>query len=334
MPDSSLMYSIDRFTLFLRMELRGLQELKRSQRLADYARSVTPRFAGIDARRAQYRSQLSVVKPRAELFRRLSRSLASADHLVFSVELACDVVCPTKAAAQNRSRQINKVLRQRWSLGARLYGEDRETQDILSGRRRRRRESPHDHELIGRETVYTGTRDFEYKVYARKIPDTERRAVRGEWSISKSATVRRKIGVSTVDDLRRLNLQRTFLTLYEQFIRYEEIDHETHGRFIMKEPHNSPRLRQTAMEVRLAYSMPTTTSHLYMRRHGIKNSSQLRQHYAAEKKRIEVKLRNNRLLTALETRIGKLSPKTIDSFFIPVQTDPFFREPLQYRIRH
>ena len=125
MPSSnrivSPVFSVDRFTLFLRMQLSSLWDFVRSQHLKDHARTVKPLPAGIDCRRARYLSQLDIVKPDNQMVPMLSRLLSSAHHQVYSVELARDVPCPTKAAARTRSTQINKVLRKKYTPGVRLY---------------------------------------------------------------------------------------------------------------------------------------------------------------------------------------------------------------------
>jgi hypothetical protein len=326
-PDRSPIYSIDSFNLLLRLDLTELWELRRSQHLENYARYVKPKAVTDEERARGYRSQLEVTKFDVEILRRLSRSLRRTDYQLNLVEIACDVLSETASRTRSKSRSINKVIRKLYSPGVRLYDLDNAIDDRFNRKKKkkkkRRKESPHDRELLGDVTSYTGGKNFEYKVYARKSPATQHPAVRGEWTFKGSRTIREKTGVQTIWGLSRLNVQERFLEFYTRFIRYEEIDHEKHGRFIMKEPYNSPRLRQTPMEVRLAYSRPKTISHVYLKLHDIKNSSQLRQHYAAEKKRIEVKLRNNEPLTPLETRIAKLSRTRINSFFTPVP-DPFF----------
>lgn len=310
------------------MNLRALTELIESQHLANYARSLTRKRVEIDseARRRGYRSQLDVAKFDPEIVHILSRSLPRTEYQFNYIEIACDVLAPTESDAINKSRSINKVLRKRWSPEVRLYDLNKAIDDRFNKKKRLRKESPHDHELFDGETAYAGGRKFEYKVYSRKSPQIQQPAVRSEWKITGSDTIRKKIGVQSIQDLASLDPQEAFLKFYNRYIRYEEIDHIAHGRFILNIPANSPLVTQETIFRRgEAIRGPKRTSYIHMRLNNITSSAQLRQHYAAEKKRIADKEERNNKLTDLESRIKKLSPARLNSFFKPVP-DPFLKE--------
>jgi hypothetical protein len=328
LPNRGPIYSIDRFNLLLRISLNDLWELVRSRHLKDYARYVIPKRVKLDseARRRGYHSQLDVAKFDPEIIRILSRSLRRRDYQLNYVEIACDVPVLTQSDAINKSYSVNKVLRKLYSPEVRLYDLNKAIDDRFSKNRKPRRETPHDHELFDGETAYAGGLKFEYKVYARKFPGTEQPVVRGEWRITESATIRKKIGVHTIEDLLRLDAQETFLRHYKRYIRYEEIDHIAHGRFILNMPANSPFVQNRTIRRRDQVIMgPERTSKIHKRKDEIKISVQLRLHYAIEKERIKEKEARGKTLTDLESRIKKLSRTRINSFFKPIP-DPFLKE--------
>jgi hypothetical protein len=331
LPNRGPIYSIDRFNLLLRMNLRELRELEESKHLQDYARSVKRQRVEIDseARRRGYRSQLDVAKFDVEILRILSRSLRRIDYQLNYVEIACDVPASTESDAKKKSYSINKILRKLYSPEVRTYTESKEIENIITGRKKPKKETPYDHELLSLETAYTGGNNFEYKLYARKVPDTERPAIRGEWTFQRSYTLRTKIGVHTIEDLLRLNAKETFLRHYKRYIRYEEIDHIAHGRFILNMPANSPHVNNSLIHRGGVGIMgPERTSKIHMRYLDIKSFTQLRQHYAKEKERIKEKEARGKSLTDLESRIKKLSRTRLNSFFRAIP-DPFLNEELQ-----
>ena len=330
MPDvneiESPVYSVDCFTLLLRMDLTNLWELVRSQHLEDHARMVRPLGVGPQMIGSGYRSGLTVAKFDGEILPTLSRYLRDTDYRIVYTEITCDVPVETEQDARHRAKRVTKVLRKLYSPEVRRYTDSDEIEDILNRERTPRRLSLYEHELLSYETAYTGGKSFEYKVYARKIPGTEQPAVRSEWMIQKTATIRRTTGVRTIRDLHNLNVEEVFLGLYRKFIRYEAINRVRHGLFVLNLPYNSPYADRETVTIRgIDYMGPTKASYAMTHQNDIEIAAQLRKHYLDEKKRIETKSRRHRNLTELESRIQNLSPTRLKSFFVPVP-DPFLEE--------
>jgi len=267
-----------------------------------------------------YHSQLAVVLPKRELLEELSGSIGDNRHRVFSAELACDRLYLNQPETKVKQRQITKVLRKKWSPNVRIFDST-----VSVSRPRRVTDPEYQHEKYDSQTTYAGGPNFEYTIYARISKMTELPCVHCEWKISGSYMMRKRTGVRTIHDLLDLNVERTFNSLCQSYIAYEEIDHEKHGRFVQNMTADAPtpgrvRAGQRAGARKLPFDR---ASHTYLRVYEIKNASQLRKHYTDSKREIDAKANRGETLTTTENKIKSLSTNKLNAFFISLP-DQFF----------
>ena len=139
--------------------------------------------------------------------------------------------------------------------------------------------------------------------------------------------MRQRAAVRTIDDLLNLDIERTFRNLHRQYMAYEEINHEKHGRFIQNMTVTVPTPGHVTRGPRAgAKKMPfDRASRLYLRNNKIMTSAQLRAHYVTKKKEIIERLDQDRELTVTENRIVNLSTTKLNTFFT-LLSEPHFRD--------
>ena len=308
-------FSIDRCTIFFGLNVPDIRRVIDYRHLKDnqasYARSINLRPASQEARMRGHHSQLNIVLPKPELLEHLSTSIQNDRHHVFSIELACDRLYDNQSETRTKQRQITKVLRKKWSQGVRIYDASESTPQ-----RRRSYNSEYQDEMYDDQTTYTGGPNFEYKIYTRLSKISRQPCVHCEWTI-RSDMIRRRAAVRTIDDLLNLDIERTFRNLNRQYITYEEINHEKHGRFIQNMTAASPTPGIVHRGPRAGASkMPfDRASRLYLKINDIKTSSQLRAHYMNKKKELAERPDQDRELTVIENRIVNLSTTKLNTFF-------------------
>lgn len=116
-----------------------------------------------------------------------------------------------------------------------------------------------------------------------------------------------------------MNVAEAYLKLKDQFISYQEINHETHGKFIqgMRPQQKHPGVILDGKRIGAKKLEPIRASHALIRIGKIDGSSiyKMRKFYENEKARIEEKISAGHKLTGWEKKISGLTYRRFNNFF-------------------
>jgi hypothetical protein len=255
-----------------------------------------------------YHSQLVVTVPTPAFLLQLKNAVGGLKSSVFYVEVACDKIQPTQAASIEQFNTLMEHARMKNSNKVYIYDADRT--DI----------SPKRHntgDLFGDKTFYLGNDERKFVAYPRNSKITGNPCLHSEWRLERASTIRQNLGVNSIFDLFCSKARQWYRNLTGRFITYEEIDHEEHGRFIQDMPHGAvnPGIMPSGHFTGGPLAEPERASHLLMRARKLATTSELRAHYAGEKKRIKEKLKGKQNLTEWETRVHRLGWHKLNKFF-------------------
>lgn len=117
-------------------------------------------------------------------------------------------------------------MRKRWSFGAFTYDQFKENE-------KQRAKRKFDAMRFGTLTGYLGSKDFRFVIYARKSKVNGKPCAHLEWRVQNSSNIKRKTGITTIDDLVSFDCKSYFESTYKKFIADGRIDREKLGKFLV-----------------------------------------------------------------------------------------------------
>lgn len=308
MHGSSYHYYIDRLTILFKQDTFVIARRLSLAQLKKECRSVNLLNLPNSSQLGGYRSKLEVVVPSTAFLKLLDNQVHGYKYAITCVELAYDEVQSTLDIPTERFDTFTGHARMLNSSKALIYDADK-----AGSKGRLYKEKG----LLGDRTLYLGARRRQLVAYLRNSKIDEKPCFHQEWRLKTAASIRRHLGINSISDLISLDVGQKFTKLTGKFIKYEEIDHEQHGRFIQDMPRGAtnPGIMKSGPFTGDPLLEPERASYLSMRGKGITAPSELRAFYAKEVKRIKGKLKGKHNLTQWEARVHGLSRHRLNKFF-------------------
>ena len=330
-PYATVVFSIDRFRALFRDYPGTLHTKLNIREMKENGIRVEVWKASPAAQQHGYRSMLLVEVPRPETLQHIASLAATMHYTISYIELTADSLCATKAESIERFEEIKKKLRMRYSRRTYLYQHyrwvepDTETREKIAQKEKltgKKRVTLHPEGTYHDETGYWGGKTFGFRLYPRISKIALRPCVRGEFRITGSKLIRKKIGAGTLSELSRLDIASAFMRMYRETISYEEIDHETHGRFLLD---IHPRATSVGVvregpRAGTRQRQPQSYSKRWIRANDIQTPAALRRYYANQKRLMKERPSAN--LSSLERKTKTMNQTRLDSFFT-IAADPF-----------
>jgi hypothetical protein len=232
-------------------------------------------------KRSYESSTLLIIRPTNKLI----QMVAAKEHLLGAyyisyLEISLDIPAPSEAAAERMLKRIAKTMTRRYVSEHKLF----QASDL----KYEKREFPDQPErLFSDNTYYWGLRNKAmhlalYAAYSKAYLPELRPAVHLEWRIKHASNIRMKTGVDELRDLLALDLKSTFSSLLQASMRFNKINHEKHGRFLLNAKH----------KVKIDPQKAVRASEDFCSEQGINSFAQLRDFYNQERKKISRKIGN------------------------------------------
>jgi len=212
--------------------------------------------------------------------------LATNEHLLGTyyisyIEIALDILTASEAAAETMLKRIAKTMTRRYVSEHKLF----QASDLKYDKRD---SSERPERLFSDNTYYWGSRKNAlhlavYAAYSKVYPPEQKiPSVHLEWRIRHASEIRKKTGVDELRDLLALDLKTMFFSLFHASMRFNSINHEKHGRFLLNAKH----------KLKIDPAKAAEASHDFCSAQGIQSFAQLRNFYKQERKRISRKIGN------------------------------------------
>ena len=241
------------------------------------------------------KSKLDMIVPEPHALQLLAQYCQNIDHKISYIEVAHDALYPTEAIAKSIADAKIKCAHKLYAKECFIY--DRNNDDKVR---------PRLPGIFSDRTGYYGEKNkFIYVIYARNskpmifpFPCSH-----DEFRIQNAARIRKLLGINSITDILCFDIKSNFLKLKKKFIRFEELDHEAHGRFRqdIRKGVDSKVIGRGAGEMLKS----ERASHHIMRAHDLGYQSQLRILYKKQRKEAQKKLTQGGILTPL----GKKDPQ-------------------------
>ena len=155
-------------------------------------------------------------------------------------------------------------------------------------------------------------------IYARESKVANKPCLHEEWRMIGANTVKRKAGLIKIEDIASFmdsDIGQWFEEQYRQYIKYEIINHDRHGRFLQNMPRGRKKLPQYPENIFKPVSRFEMVSRMFCHIHKIKTAAELRNYYKNERIRIKTKGRGR---TSIEDNklLSQLSSYKLNSFFL------------------
>lgn len=302
------LYYIDRIRFLFRDETGFIANKVNVAELEKYCNTalITTTTKTVSAKTG-YRSRLELTVPRGQAFQLLERSLKNVAHKISYIEIARDRLFSTEMIAESKANALMESTHKLYSKKCFIFDLYKSTKFVLRK-----------HGIFSSKTGYFGENSFRYVIYARhsKLMQLPSPCLHDEFRIQSAARIRNMLSINSITDMLNVDEKANFLKLKKKFIRFEELDHEAHGRFRqgMRKGTSSGVMRSGKF-VGGKMAPPDRASHLIMRAYDLDSPSQLRIFYKKQRKEAQEKIKKHVTLTPWEIRISKLTDSILNSFF-------------------
>jgi hypothetical protein len=238
--------------------------------------------------KSQYKSQLTVMAPSQEFLKMLSElELCFNPYKISYLEMARDTSFPTEFDAEVAAHNLYKTKRKKYSgsfeFDGRYLKKDFK-KGLFSDNTYYFGNLKHkDDDNDGQRKIIPIDGRFQYLVYARESKITERPSLHEEWAITSAATIAKKTGISTMEDLQRANVREFFEGLEEKYLCDITINREKLGLWLIGraryKKHSIKQLRKARLH-----------GLFFCKLYHAQNASELVSFFMREKKRIAHKL--------------------------------------------
>jgi hypothetical protein len=194
------------------------------KKLSEESRSFNIREASENAQKAHILSTIEITAPSIECLKLLLKYFPKPYlYKISYLEIARDTFYQTKEEAISALSALLAISRKKYSSSS-IYDW------YLMKPKKKRKVDP---DIFSDWTGYYGNNNFKYVIYGRFSKIDRRPCVHDEWRIKRTSFVKRKTGISSIDDLLRFDFQAFFEKQDKQFIVYEEIDMNKLGRWLL-----------------------------------------------------------------------------------------------------
>jgi hypothetical protein len=261
--------------------------------------------------RTHCRSRLQVTVLGCEALDLLERSFLKVDHQITAIEIAKDHFFSNEHDAVEKANRLNECTRMVYARKSFVYDASKSVKPVVPRK-----------DILSEKTGYFGSKNFEHAIYPRysKLMKYGFPCVHTEFKINTAGRVRGLLGINSIRDIRQYDLKSNFERLKRKYIRYEEIDHETHGKFALGRNFRVYNSRINRLVKFPALNLgPSMASYRVMRGMEVEGAGELRTRYNELRKEVRDKKKKGGRLTPYEAnKIDKLYDIKLNSFFKPV----------------
>ena len=307
-----VVYSIDRVRILFRDRKKKLGKKLPLLVLKHHCRRIHFERTEEYQQNCGYFSKLEVGLPGPRFFEILEKHIPTRYYITY-IEIARDMVYPEKYVTETVFDTLLRFIRKKYSHEYFIYDVDKsnlivtDTEDDLKYR----------HEKYSSKTCYLGGKRFKHVTYPRISKVSKKPCIHSEWRISGSRGIKKKTGIRTIRDLMEFDIQSCYERLAKNFIVFEEIDCNKHGRFIQNMPQRAkePGVIRSGKNVGGQLAKPELSCRMHNTYYRIESPLQLWKYYKDEQKRIKTMMKaGGAKLTIREERILKLSYYKLNSF--------------------
>lgn len=166
-------------------------------------------------------------------------------------------------------------------------------------------------EKYSKKTGYWGTERHKLVIYPRLSKIAGKPSVHIEWRLRGAGNIKAKTGIASINDFIDFNINIYFRESEERYVRYKNIDHLRHGRFLMGIHHKTNTVTQY-LNGRLLIDRAARASQRFCRAYEIKTAADLLFYYKKEMKQMKEKGRGRR--TMWEQKIFTLKYAKLKGF--------------------
>jgi hypothetical protein len=304
-----MIYYYDKICINLKVTKENIEHILPLKELNSHSARCHLDYASEEAQKFGYQSRLEIEQPEMEVFLLLAKyekfmskhEEPKSKYKISYIEIARDSLCSSKKESLVYCDFILKHLRRRYSREQFVFDSENSKELIISETK------------YSGKTLYCGSKQSKSKLimYPRMSKKVDEPCVHFEHRLRGASNIKKKTGISALDDLINFDFEQFFTQQKEKYITYEKIDYERLGRWV-----NNISLRENVINTfgkcrKFVYNEAERVANLFCRAEGIKTASDLRKFFKDSQKRIKAKLGRR---SCWENKVLKLTPYRIKTF--------------------
>jgi hypothetical protein len=307
-----MIYYYDKICINLKVTKENIEHILPLKELNSHSARCHLDYASEEAQKFGYQSRLEIEQPEMEVFLLLAKyekfmsicEEPKSKYKISHIEIARDVICSSKKESLIHRDFMLEHLRRRYSREQLVYVSK---EPIISEIK------------YSDKTGYWGRERSKSKLimYPRISKKVNEPCVHSEYKFWGASNIKKKTGISTLNDLINFDFEQFFTQQKEKYITYEKIDYERLGRWV-----NNISLRENVISTfgkcrKFVYNEAERVANLFCRAEGIKTASDLRNFFKDNQKIINAKKgRRGRW----DNKILDLTRYKINTFFNPIDS--------------
>jgi len=310
-----MIYYIDKISFNLKVPKNYINRILPLTKLRSYSARCHLDCAGEKARKFGYRTKIEIEQPEMEVFLILTKyEKFMPGYKISYIEIARDTPYSSKTIAVSSLDFILKYRRVRYATNYKIVDSNYSNKLIISEIR-----------YSGR-TGYWSNNSAKLVTYSCNSKKKNIPCIHDEYRFHGAGNIKRKTGLSTLNDVINFDFEQFFVQHEEKYITYESVDFEKLGRWVNNIPPKVSVTETFGKEKKIVCDRAKRAAHLFCRASAaeeeygydfetIRTAAGLRIFLKNNSKKIKTKLgRRDRW----DNKVLDLTPYRINTFFNPI----------------